>query len=120
VLVASKPPIFQPIPGLRQVSRSTACARPQQKLAASGNGSRPSTLATGKPTPISYATELQTPTPPPEAKAFVLDRGRQVGGPQLNLGRESPCGSPTYEFKAAARDGHGPCWPIENQDLAPY
>ncbi len=72
-----------------------------------------------KQNPDLFTDERQNPYSTPADQPFLWSRGRQVGGKSLSWGGITLRLS-DYEFKAGARDGRSPCWPIASADLAPY
>ena len=72
-----------------------------------------------KQNPDLFVDERDNPYRTPADRPFLWTRGRQVGGKSLTWGGITLRLS-DYEFKAAERDGFGPCWPIASADLNPY
>ncbi|MEA5475645.1 GMC oxidoreductase, partial [Synechococcus sp. CCY9201] len=72
-----------------------------------------------KANPRLYVDERALPYSTPPDRPFLWSRGRQVGGKSLTWGGITLRLSEA-EFRAADRDGHGPCWPIGSRDLDPY
>jgi len=72
-----------------------------------------------KQNPDLFVDERDNPYSTPADRPFLWTRGRQVGGKSLTWGGITLRLS-DFEFKAAERDGFGPCWPIDSTDLAPY
>ena len=72
-----------------------------------------------KHNPDLFVDERANPYSTPDDAPFLWSRGRQVGGKSLTWGGITLRLS-DYEFKAGERDGHGPSWPIDSRDLAPY
>lgn len=72
-----------------------------------------------KHNPELFADERLNPYSTPPERPFLWTRGRQLGGKSLTWGGITLRLS-RYEFKAGERDGHGPSWPIDEPDLAPY
>lgn len=72
-----------------------------------------------KQNPDLFVDERDNPYSTPAGRPFLWTRGRQVGGKSLTWGGITLRLS-EYEFKAARRDGFGPCWPIGSADLNPY
>jgi choline dehydrogenase-like flavoprotein len=72
-----------------------------------------------KHNPDLFVDERANPYSTPEDAPYLWTRGRQVGGKSLTWGGITLRLS-DYEFKAGERDGQGPSWPIDSQDLAPY
>ncbi len=72
-----------------------------------------------KHNPELFVDERQNPYTTPEEAPFLWSRGRQVGGKSLTWGGITLRLS-DVEFHAARRDGHGPAWPIDSRELAPY
>ncbi|MFM8524193.1 MAG: GMC oxidoreductase [Cyanobacteriota bacterium] len=72
-----------------------------------------------KQNPDLFVDERDNPYSTPAQHPFLWTRGRQVGGKSLTWGGITLRLS-DYEFKAAERDGFGPCWPISGADLNPY
>jgi choline dehydrogenase-like flavoprotein len=72
-----------------------------------------------KQNPELFIDERRNPYTTPPERPFLWTRGRQLGGKSLTWGGITLRLS-DYEFKAGERDGHGPSWPIGEQDLAPY
>ncbi len=72
-----------------------------------------------KHNPDLFVDERANPYATPEDAPYLWTRGRQVGGKSLTWGGITLRLS-DYEFKAGERDGQGPSWPIDSQDLAPY
>ena len=69
--------------------------------------------------PELYIDERLHPYTTPSDQPFLWTRGRQVGGKSLTWGGITLRLSAS-EFRAGERDGHGPCWPIGTEDLAPF
>jgi len=72
-----------------------------------------------KQNPDLFTDERRNPYSTPADQPFLWTRGRQVGGKSLTWGGITLRLS-DYEFKAAAREGSGPGWPISSADLDPY
>jgi choline dehydrogenase-like flavoprotein len=69
--------------------------------------------------PDFFVDDRDNPYTTPEGKPFRWIRTRRVGGRSLIWDAVTPRFS-DFDFKAAARDGYGPEWPITHADLAPY
>jgi choline dehydrogenase-like flavoprotein len=72
-----------------------------------------------KQNPDLFIDERRNPYSTPPEQPFLWTRGRQLGGKSLTWGGITLRLS-DFEFKAGERDGHGPSWPIGEEDLAPY
>lgn len=72
-----------------------------------------------KQNPRLYINEQTHPYSHPDHRPFLWTRGHQVGGRSLTWGGITLRLS-DQDFKAAAKDGHGPIWPIGHQDLDPH
>jgi len=72
-----------------------------------------------KNNPGLFVDERSHPYSTPADAPFLWTRGRQVGGKSLTWGGITLRLS-DWEFRAAERDGIGPCWPIDSAALAPY
>jgi choline dehydrogenase-like flavoprotein len=72
-----------------------------------------------KQNPELFTDERLNPYSTPADQPFLWTRGRQVGGKSLTWGGITLRLS-DFEFKAAAREGFGPGWPISSADLDPY
>jgi choline dehydrogenase-like flavoprotein len=72
-----------------------------------------------KQNPELFVDERRNPYTTPADRPFLWTRGRQVGGRSLTWGGITLRLS-DYEFRAGARDGRSPSWPIASADLAPY
>jgi choline dehydrogenase-like flavoprotein len=72
-----------------------------------------------KQNPELFTDERLNPYSTPADQPFLWTRGRQLGGKSLTWGGITLRLS-DYEFKAAAREGVGPGWPISRADLDPY
>ncbi|MFM7085386.1 MAG: GMC oxidoreductase [Cyanobium sp.] len=99
----------EPLHSLQRLARISAGA---QRLQANHPGY-------WKHNPALFVDERAQPYSTPADAPFLWTRGRQVGGKSLTWGGITLRLS-DHEFRAAERDGIGPCWPIGTAELSPY